>query len=35
MTNRTADRPRLHALIGNIAADVPEELAHESGLIFI
>ncbi|MEE9887988.1 MAG: hypothetical protein PBU96_00710 [Stenotrophomonas geniculata] len=29
MTNRTADRPRLHALIGNIAADVPEDLARE------
>ncbi|HDS1300822.1 MULTISPECIES: hypothetical protein [Stenotrophomonas maltophilia group] len=29
MTNRTAIHPRLHALIGNIATDVPEDLAHE------
>ncbi|EOW2136538.1 hypothetical protein N5C16_05000 [Stenotrophomonas sp. GD03908] len=29
MTNRTAIHPRLHALIGNIATDVPEDLARE------
>ncbi|MHC1677090.1 hypothetical protein [Stenotrophomonas maltophilia] len=29
MTNRTAVHPRLHALIGDIAADVPEDLARE------
>jgi hypothetical protein len=29
MTNRTAVHPRLHALIGDIAADVPEGFARE------
>ncbi|PTS75491.1 hypothetical protein DBR33_09210 [Stenotrophomonas sp. HMWF022] len=29
MTNRTAIHPRLHALIGDIATDVPEDLARE------
>lgn len=29
MTNRTAIHPRLHALIGDVAADVPEDLARE------
>ena len=29
VTNRTAIHPRLHALIGNVAADVPEDLARE------
>lgn len=29
MTNRTAIHPRLHALIGDIATDVPENLARE------
>lgn len=29
MTNRTAIHPRLHALIGDIAADVPADLARE------
>ncbi len=29
MTNRTASHPRLHALIGDIAKDVPEDLARE------
>ncbi|WP_375067857.1 hypothetical protein AB9L18_15760 [Stenotrophomonas lactitubi] len=29
MTNRTAIHPRLHALIGDIARDVPEDLARE------
>lgn len=29
MTNRTAVHPRLYALIGDIAADVPEDLARE------
>ncbi len=29
MTNRTASHPRLHALIGDIANDVPEDLARE------
>ncbi|MBH1801865.1 hypothetical protein I5T93_02665 [Stenotrophomonas maltophilia] len=29
MTNRPAIHPRLHALIGDIATDVPEELARE------
>lgn len=29
MTNRTTIHPRLHALIGDIASDVPEELARE------
>jgi len=29
MTNRTAIHPRLHALIGDVAADVPGDLARE------
>ncbi|KAA9000187.1 hypothetical protein FJU31_07510 [Stenotrophomonas cyclobalanopsidis] len=29
MSNRTASHPRLHALIGDIAKDVPEDLARE------
>lgn len=29
MTNRTTIHPRLHALIGDIASDVPEDLARE------
>ncbi|HCT27823.1 MAG TPA: hypothetical protein DIW85_16640 [Stenotrophomonas sp.] len=29
MTNRTAIHPRLHALIGDIATDVPDDLARE------
>ncbi|EMI51068.1 hypothetical protein C405_02943 [Stenotrophomonas maltophilia AU12-09] len=29
MTNRTAVHPRLHALIGDVAADVPGDLARE------
>ncbi len=29
MSNRTASHPRLHALIGNLANDVPEDLARE------
>ncbi|MDH0170427.1 hypothetical protein N7367_03015 [Stenotrophomonas sp. GD04145] len=29
MTNRTAIHSRLHALIGDVAADVPEDLARE------
>lgn len=29
MTDRTAIHPRLHALIGDIATDVPEDLARE------
>ena len=29
MTNRTSIHPRLHALIGDIATDVPEDLARE------
>ncbi|WP_406232737.1 hypothetical protein ACI703_15745 [Isoptericola jiangsuensis] len=29
MTNRTASHPRLHALIGDLAKDVPEDLARE------
>jgi len=29
MTDRTAIHPRLHALIGDIAIDVPEDLARE------
>ncbi|AVO29273.1 hypothetical protein [Stenotrophomonas maltophilia] len=29
MTNRIAIRPRLHALIGDIASDMPEDLARE------
>ena len=29
MTNRTAIHPRLHSLIGDVAADVPGDLARE------
>jgi len=29
MTHRTASHPRLHALIGDLANDVPEDLARE------
>jgi len=29
MTNRASSHPRLHALIGDIANDVPEDLARE------
>ncbi|WP_313146208.1 hypothetical protein [Stenotrophomonas sp.] len=29
MSNRTASHPRLHALIGDLANDVPEDLARE------
>lgn len=29
MTNRTNLRPRLHALIGDIASDVPDDIARE------
>ena len=29
MTNQTAIHPRLHALIGDVATSVPEDLAHE------
>ncbi|WP_312002541.1 hypothetical protein [Stenotrophomonas sepilia] len=29
MTNRTAVHPRLHTLIGDVATDVPEDLARE------
>ncbi|MCR1005594.1 hypothetical protein [Stenotrophomonas sp.] len=29
MTNRTAIHPRLHALIGDVAADVPGDVARE------
>ena len=29
MTNRTAIHPRLHALIGDIAANMPDDLARE------
>ncbi|MBB1219814.1 hypothetical protein EII45_29380, partial [Klebsiella pneumoniae] len=29
MTSRTAIHPRLHALIGGVAAEVPDDLARE------
>lgn len=29
MTNRTAIHPRLHALVGDVAAEVPDDLARE------
>ncbi|MEG0191961.1 MAG: hypothetical protein RR831_00620 [Stenotrophomonas sp.] len=29
MTSQTASRPRLHALIGDLASNVPEDLARE------